>query len=125
MVVQRRTVLIVDDNDGLREVLAGVLRDEGIETHEAATGGEALRLLAEVQFDLAVLDLNLPDTTGVAIYARVIETHRSLPCIFMTAEAEAGLIDEALRLEPFRLLRKPFEVSLFRDLVRRAISGEG
>ena len=120
--VLQRSVLVVDDNAGLRQGLAAVLRDEGIETREAERGDEAIRLVREVRFDLLVLDLNLPDMTGVRVYTTVSEEVPSRRLIFMTAEASEELIDEALRLDPLRLLRKPFEVQLFRDLVRRGIA---
>lgn len=119
MALLQKTVLLVDDNAPLRESLAMVLEDEGVETHQAGRGAEALQLVRQVRVDLLVLDLNLPDMTGVTIY-RSIE--RKAPCIFMTAEAGEELIEEALRLAPLRLLRKPFEVNLFRDLVRRGIA---
>ena len=122
MAVMQRSVLVVDDNTGLRTGLATVLEDEGIETRQAGRGSEAIELIREVRFDLLVLDLNLPDMTGVRIYNVAAEEIESPRCIFMTAEASEELVEEALRLEPLRLLRKPFEVSLFRDLVRRAIA---
>jgi CheY-like chemotaxis protein len=115
-----RSVLLVDDNVGLRSGLALVLSDEGLKTREAGRGAEAIRLIQEVRFDLVVLDLNLPDMTGVRVYSTVKEARTA--CIFMTAEASEELIEEALRLEPLRLLRKPFEVKLFRELVRSAVA---
>lgn len=122
MAVLQRSVLLVDDNAGLRSGLADVLRDEGVETREAERGDQAIRMIKEVRFDLFVLDLNLPDMTGVRLYHAAATESAGTACIFMTAEASEELIEEALRLEPLRLLRKPFEVSLFRDLVRRAVA---
>lgn len=122
MAVLQRSVLVVDDNAGLRSGLATVLEDEGIETRQAGRGSEAIELIHQVRFDLLVLDLNLPDMTGVRIYNVAAEEVGQPHCIFMTAEASEELIEEALRLEPLRLLRKPFELNLFRDLVRRAIA---
>jgi CheY-like chemotaxis protein len=115
-----RSVLLVDDNAGLRSGLAGVLEDEGIKTQQAERGLEAIKLIQEVRFDLLVLDLNLPDMTGVRVYSSVKEYAKA--CIFMTAEASEELIEQALKLDPLRLLRKPFEVKLFRELVRSAIA---
>ena len=114
------SVLLVDDNAGLRSGLAMALADVGIRTTEAERGDEAIRLVHEVKFDLLVLDLNLPDVTGVNVYRHVAYEH--LRCIFMTAEATEELIEQAMQLHPLRLLRKPFEVKLFRDLVRSAVA---
>jgi CheY-like chemotaxis protein len=119
-VKNEHTVLLVDDNAGLRSGLAMALEDLGIHTEQAERGDEAIQLVHEVKFDLLVLDLNLPDMTGVNVYSHVADEH--LRCIFMTAEASEELIEQALRLHPLRLLRKPFEVKLFRDLVRQSIA---
>lgn len=116
------SVLLVDDNAGLRSGLAMILEDEGIRTTQAERGDEAIQLVHEVRFDLYVLDLNLPDMTGVNVYTHVAAEHTSPRCIFMTAEASEELIEQAMRLHPLRLLRKPFEVKLFRDVVRNAIA---
>ncbi len=117
-----RTVLLVDDNVSLREGLALVLEDEGIDYIQAGRGDEAIELAQTAPCKLLVLDLNLPDMTGVKVYREISRAMRQLSCIFMTAEAGETLIDDAMALNPLRLLRKPFEVSLFRDLVRRAIA---
>ncbi|MCC7508883.1 MAG: response regulator [Planctomycetes bacterium] len=118
----RRSILLVDDNVPLRCTLADVLEDEGVETKQAGRGDEAIGLIRQVHFDLLVLDLNLPDMTGVGLYNAVYEELPGVGCIFMTAEATENLIEQALRLKPLELLRKPFKVGLFRELVRRAIA---
>lgn len=122
MNIAQHSVLLVDDNAGLRAGLAIVLEGEGIRTVQAERGDEAIRLVHEIKFDLLVLDLNLPDMTGVNVYSHVADEALRAHCIFMTAEASEELIEQALRLHPLRLLRKPFEVKLFRDLVRGAIA---
>ncbi len=122
MPVFQRSVLLVDDNASLRDGLACVLRDEGVETLEASRGDEALALVAHNRIHLAVLDLNLPDMTGVGIYEGLLRLWPELPCIFMTAEAGRPLVEKAWQVGPLGLLRKPFEMHVFRDLVRRAIA---
>lgn len=117
-----RNVLLVDDNIPFRSTLATVLEDVGVETTQAGRGDEAIGLIRQVRFDLLVLDLNLPDMTGVKVYSTASEELPQVGCIFMTAEASEELIDMALRLNPLRLLKKPFEVAVFRDLVRHAIA---
>lgn len=119
----RGTVLLVDDNVGLREGLALALEDEGVSTLQAGRGDEALVLARDERCELVVLDLNLPDMTGVKVYHDITRAIRQMACIFMTAEASESLVAEALRLSPLRLLRKPFEVNHFRDLVHRAMAG--
>jgi len=66
----RRTILVVDDSDRIREVTAAMLRDAGFEVIEAATGEEALTLL-ERQPDLVILDVHLPDIDGLEVCRRI------------------------------------------------------
>lgn len=115
------SVLLVDDNVPFRRALALVLEDEGVTTVQAERGDEAEKLLQEVRCELFVLDLNLPDTTGVELYTR-LSRRGATPCVFMTAEASEELIADAMKLRPVTLLRKPFEVKLFRDVIRRFVS---
>jgi DNA-binding NtrC family response regulator len=117
------TVLVVDDNAGLRAGLVSLLQGEGIEAHQAERGEEAIRLVRALPFRLLVLDLNLPDMTGVGLYRQAELALPKVPCIFMTAEATEALIEEALRMNPLMLLRKPFETAMFRALVRHALQG--
>ena len=118
--MSRRAVLLVDDNAAFRESLAALLSDTGAEICEASCGREALEHVKGRALDLAILDLNLPDTTGVQVYTEMMR-EKVTPCIFMTAEAEAALVDEAKALNPLEVLRKPFELALFRALVRRVL----
>jgi DNA-binding response OmpR family regulator len=118
--MSRRAVLLVDDNTAFRESLAALLTDDGAEICEASCGREALERAKFHALDLAILDLNLPDTTGVQVYTELLR-EKATPCIFMTAEAETTLVDEAISMNPVDVLRKPFELALFRALVRRVL----
>jgi DNA-binding response OmpR family regulator len=123
--VPESNILLVDDNVAFRSTLAMVLEAEGIQARQAGRGDEALELLRReftvMAPELLVLDLNLPDTTGVGLYLEIVREMPGARCIFMTAEASQVLIDKALELNPLKLLRKPFEIQLFRDLVRGAL----
>jgi len=118
-------ILLVDDNVAFRSTLAMVLEADGFAACQAGRGDEALEIarheFRQVRLGLFVLDLNLPDTTGVGLYRELAAEWPDVACIFMTAEASAALVDQALELNPLSLLRKPFEVQIFRDLVRGAI----
>jgi two-component system, OmpR family, response regulator len=80
-----RSILFVEDDDELRGVVAGSLREEGFVVHLAPTGTAALELVERTQVDLLILDVGLPDTDGrdlcLALRARGIQT----PVLFLTA----------------------------------------
>jgi len=108
-------ILLVEDEAAIAEAVAYALRNEGIESVHCLTGGEALREARRGSFDLAVLDVGLPDIGGFAL-CRELRGIRAMPVIFLTAQA-----NEADRLLGFELgaddyVAKPFSP---RELVAR------
>ena len=112
---QRRRILIVDDEETTREVVGQYLELEGYSVMQAASGLEALRVVAETPPDLIVLDLSLPGIDGLEVCRRVRATG-AIPILMLTARAE-----DADKLEGFGVgaddyLTKPFNA---RELVAR------
>ncbi len=108
-------ILLVEDEGAIAQTVAFALRAEGFETVHALTGREALRLVAGGTFDLALLDVGLPDIDGYALL-RELRRGRDLPAIFLTArkaEAERVL---GLELGADDYIAKPFSP---RELVAR------
>ena len=108
-------ILLVEDEAAIAEAVAYARRNEGIESVHCLTGGEALREARRSSFDLAVLDVGLPDIGGFAL-CRELRGIRAMPVIFLTAQA-----NEADRLLGFELgaddyVAKPFSP---RELVAR------
>lgn len=114
-------LLLVDDDDALRSCLADALRERGIDTIEAARGHEALSLGSQIGPTLSLLDMNMPDMTGVEVFRRWQAAGLRFPVIFMTAEAEMELRIEAVRLGAVEVVSKPFSVRAMFDLVRETI----
>src|SRR5580700_3451519 len=84
-----RSILIVDDSEGTRFVFSNWLRKAGYVVHEAATGAEAIDLLAHHRFDIVVLDVNLPDMSGYDVCAHIKSTRRTaaVPVLHVSATA--------------------------------------
>lgn len=114
-------LLLVDDDDGLRSCLADALRDRGFETIEADRGLKALELGSSLTPALTLMDMNMPDMTGVEVYRRWRSAGLRFPVIFMTAEAEVELRLEAVRLGAVQVVSKPFSVHNLFDLVYRTL----
>jgi two-component system, OmpR family, catabolic regulation response regulator CreB len=108
-------ILLVEDEHAIAQTVEFALRADGFETAHALTGRDALALAAAASFDLAILDVGLPDTSGFAL-CRELRRGRELPVIFLTArDAEA---DRVLGLEigADDYVAKPFSP---RELVAR------
>lgn len=82
---QRKTLLIVDDDQDLRGAIAEQLQAEGFETVEAPTAGEGVRLACEAKPDLVLLDVDLPDMDGRDACARMRQDGVTAPVIMLTA----------------------------------------
>ena len=87
-------ILVVEDEPSIAETTLYALNTEGFEAIWAATGEAALALMAEHSFDLAILDVGLPDINGFDLFRRISQ---SLPVIFLTARS--GEIDRVVGLE--------------------------
>lgn len=101
-------LLIVDDSDDARELLRDILKRAGHDVHTAATGVEAIKLTNEIQPDLVILDLDLPDIDGHAV-ARMVQRSAKKPVKLIALSGHSQPVDiERSRREGLLMhLRKP------------------
>jgi DNA-binding response OmpR family regulator len=111
------TILVVDDDAGIRDTVALILTAEGYHVRTAADGAEALQLAAADPPDVVVLDLILPTLDGRATCARLRERSGGPRVIIMTAGRRAAREARALRADGF--LKKPFDVGELLALIGR------
>jgi DNA-binding response OmpR family regulator len=123
----RNTILVVDDEATIREVVRRYLEREGFRVLEAADGFEALDALKEVQPDLIVLDLMLPGIDGLTL-TQHLRQDRQVPIIMLTAKGEASDRIRGLDLGADDYITKPFSpqevVSRVRAVLRRSAGSE-
>jgi two-component system, OmpR family, response regulator MprA len=123
------TILLVDDDAGLRRALRRVLVSHGFEVEVAAGGAEALDRLRARAFDLVVLDVMMPDTDGIEVCEQLRADGEQLPVLMLTARD--AVRDRVVGLEAGAddYLVKPFAnaelVARVRALLRRAGAGAG
>ena len=114
-------LLIVDDEQGMRDLLSIMLRKEGYSVDCAGSGQEALdRITADV-YDLVVTDISMPGLDGISVLRRVRDTAPELPTILITAYASTESAIEALKLGAYDYIVKPFDVEEFKIVVRNAL----
>lgn len=113
-----KKVLIVDDEEHIRELIKFNLKKEGYDTEVAVSGVEALNLIKEIKFDLILLDLMLPEIDGLEVCRRIREDEETsdLPVMMITAKGEE--FDKVLGLEigADDYITKPFSI---RELMAR------
>jgi two-component system, OmpR family, response regulator len=121
------TLLVVDDEPFLRDAVAASLRFLGFEVTAAETGTEALRLARGGRFDLAVLDVMLPDVDGFEVVRRLRREGSRVPVIFLTARDTQDDKVTGLTLGGDDYLTKPFGLeelaARIRSVLRRTRPG--
>jgi diguanylate cyclase (GGDEF)-like protein/PAS domain S-box-containing protein len=112
------SLLVVDDAEPNRDVLSRRLAQRGYTVATAASGAEALAMAAAQRFDLVLLDVEMPEMSGLEVLTRLRDTHlpTELPVIMVTARTQSADIVEALRLGANDYVTKPvdFAVALAR-----------
>jgi two-component system, NtrC family, response regulator AtoC len=116
-------ILIVDDEEGIREFLAGALEDDGHHTTQAADGLAALHQLHSRSFDLLLTDLRMPGALdGMDLVRKARAELPEMEVIVLTAHGTVDVAVEAMKLGAFDFLQKPLESpSELRLLVHRAL----
>ena len=123
MTVQR--VLIVDDEPDIRELLDITLSRMGLETHSAATLGEAKAMVAAKQPDLCLTDMRLPDGNGISLVEFIQQEFSHIPVAMITAHGSVETAISALKAGAFDFISKPIELENLRNLVSSALQLEG
>lgn len=102
-------LLVVDDVPAMRESMGGLLRRAGYEVEVATSSGEALELTQLMRWDAVVLDVDLPDMTGMELYARILleQQRAGLPAVFLSAWPQEMLRLSLREAHWVRLLPKP------------------
>ena len=113
---QNRRILVVDDEEAIREVLAQYLRRAGFVVLEAADGPSALRIASATPPDLLILDLMLPGMDGLEVCRKLRET-LAAPILMLTARSEEDDTLEGFRVGADDYVTKPFSP---REVVMRA-----
>jgi len=103
-------LLIVEDEPGIRNLLAQLFRAEGYETDVAVDGEEAIVYLQETAYDLLLMDVNMPGRTGIEVLRHQDRIGRRVRTILMTALGEKEAMEEAKRLGVVAFFGKPFDI---------------
>ena len=119
----KQHILVVDDEAPVRELLSGYLKKNGYEVSVAGDSSEAHRLVAEKKFDLALLDVLLPDSDGLDLLQSIIATRPGLPVIIITGfGSDEALLQEAIHKGAAGFLSKTAPLDQLLMEVQRALN---
>jgi DNA-binding NtrC family response regulator len=122
-------ILIVDDEEVLQDVLSALVLRQGWTPLSAMTGGEGLRILEREPVDLVLLDLMLPDMSGLEVMRRILQRNPEQVVVMITAYSSIEGAIEAMRDGAFHYIPKPFKneevlLTIRKGLERRQLTEE-
>src|SRR4051794_10793960 len=103
-----KNILVADDEESMRWVLSKALKKKGFNVELAHDGDEALRLIKQHSYDLALLDIKMPGISGLELLDRIREERSDLFVVIMTAEASMKNAVEAMKRGAYDYFTKPF-----------------
>jgi len=119
------TILLVDDDIHSLTALADTLKRDGYNTISASDGHDAVVKARDTTFDIAILDFNLSDMSGVELLKQIKLLKPDIPIIIMSADRSPGLILDVLEAEAYTFLPKPINLTQLRQFVSKALSSYG
>lgn len=120
--MQYDRILVVDDEETIREIVSSMLKGANFQPRQAASGIEALAILESGdEFDLVLSDLMMAEMDGIALLERSRERFPDMPFVMVTAMNDISVALQALRNGAYDYLLKPFEREQLLATVRRAL----
>ena len=119
-----QSVLIVDDEPDIRELLDITLSRMGLNTHSAENLEDAITMVGNIQPDLCLTDMRLPDGNGISLVEYIQREHSHIPVAMITAHGSVETAISALKAGAFDFISKPIELDTLRKLVSTALQLE-
>src|SRR3990172_12359571 len=115
------TILVVDDEAGIRHSVRGILADEGYRVLEAEDGRGALRLIESERPRLVILDIWMPEMDGIELLRRIRDSDPVTPVIVISGHGNIETAVTATKLGAFDFIEKPFSLDGLLPVVDRAL----
>lgn len=114
-------VLVVDDEEGIRESLSGILEDEGYEVLTSNSGEDAIKVVREQNLDLILLDILLPGIDGIQTLKEIRGLRPDIPVIMISGHGNIELAVKATKMGAYDFLEKPLSLERVVISAKRAI----
>lgn len=115
------SILVIEDSSHIRTLVRDILQREGYTTVEAENGSQALQMVSTDLFDCIILDLIMPDVSGLKILKYLKEVGSDIPVIIVTAHLQKKVREHCLQLGAAAFINKPFSRDELRHEVNRLV----
>ncbi len=113
-------ILVADDEKNIRLLLKNELSGNDTEVHEAATGQSALDMLKGDEYDILLLDLNMPGVSGIEVLKEIKNQLITAEVVVLTAHATVTTAVEAMKLGAYDFITKPFKIEELKAVIEKA-----
>ena len=117
-------ILIVDDEQPMRELFRAFLEDDGLTVSEAASGDEALDKLKSEKVDRVISDMVMPGVSGLDLLSSINKDYPDLPVIIVTGKPDVEVAVECMRVGALDYITKPCDFETLREVVLRGLGSE-
>lgn len=121
MVKNKPTILLIDDEPKICQIIADILCLKGYDVSEAYNGEEGLRRIRANDIDLVLLDLKLPGISGMEILKKILKEHSEIPVIMISAHGTIQTAVESIKLGAYDFIEKPLDADRLLIVVRNAL----
>lgn len=115
------SILIVDDQKGVRRLLEEIFKKDGWAVSTAVDGSEAVEMALQIQPDIILMDMKMPNMNGLEASQKIIGQNPNLSIIMMTAYGEMEVVRAALESGVKKCITKPFDIVYLRDMVNTLV----
>ncbi len=120
-----KRILVVDDEQGLRDLLHMTLEMEGYQVVTACDGQEALALMEKEKFQLVITDIMMPQMDGIKLLEKIKIKSSSTEVIVVTGYGHVETSDNALKKGAYECILKPYSIDRVLEVVAKALKIEG
>lgn len=120
-----KTILIVEDSATTRALIRAVIDELGdVETIEAASGFEALKMLPQQEYDLIITDINMPDINGLELinFVRSNDRYKQIPIVIVSTERSEEDKKRGMALGATAYVTKPFKSDDLQEIIKKTIA---
>jgi len=118
---KKSTILVIDDEETMRDVCQQVLRKNGYHIETSADGADGLRKVRQLSPDLVLVDLKMPGIAGMEVLEKIREIDSSIVCVVITGYATVESAVETMKCGAYDYLPKPFTPDELRIIAKRAL----
>jgi DNA-binding response OmpR family regulator len=119
---EKASILIIDDDEGMLETLSDILKEKGYQTETAKTGMKAIAKAKVYPFDIALLDIRLPDMLGTEVLRTLRKEQPTMMIIMITANATLTTAVDALNLGANAYIMKPIDPEMLDKTIKRCLT---